>query len=71
MAPLSKNLIICGGNLRTINIYDIDNYEKVASRPIEDQFIFDVKYDYGGSIFCGSKNIFGYMMSEFNDNKKK
>ena len=70
LAPLTNNLIICGGNLRTIDIYDIDNYEKIASRPIDDEFIFDVKNDHGGFLFCGSKNIFGYILSEFNDGKR-
>ena len=68
MAPLTDNLFICGGNLRTIDIYDVNLCEKVASRPVEDEFIFDVKNDHGAYIFCGSKNIFGYIMDEF---KKK
>ena len=71
LAPLTDNLIICGGNLRTIDIYDITNYEKVASRPVEDEFIFDVKYEEGAYLFCGSKNIFGYIMSEFNIGKSE
>lgn len=71
LAPLTDNLIICGGNLRTIDIYDVTNYEKVASRPVEDEFIFDVKYEEGAYLFCGSKNIFGYIMSEFNIGKSE
>ena len=71
LAPLTDNLIICGGNLRTIDIYDVNNYEKVASRPVEDEFIFDVKYEEGAYLFCGSKNIFGYIMSEFNIGKSE
>ena len=71
LAPLTDNLFICGGNLRTIDIYNIDNYEKVASRPIEDEFIFDVQYDEFGYLFSGSKNIFGFILSEFKDNSQK
>ena len=71
LAPLTDNLFICGGNLRTIDIYNIDNYEKVASRPIEDEFIFDVQYDEFGYLFSGSKNIFGFILSEFKDNNQK
>jgi hypothetical protein len=65
LAPLTDNLIICGGNLRTIDIYDVNNHEKVASRPVEDEFIFDVKIERDLALFCGSKSIFGYILSEF------
>ena len=65
LAPLTDNLIICGGNLRTIDIYDVNSHEKVASRPIEDTFIFDVKYERDCYMFCGSKSIFAYILTEF------
>ena len=68
LAPLTDNLFICGGNLRTIDIYNIDNYEKVASRPVEDEFIFDVKFFTCFYLFCGSKNVFGYILNEFKGN---
>lgn len=71
LAPLTDNLIICGGNLRTIDIYDVNNHEKVASRPVEDEFIFDVKIERDLALFCGSKNIFGYILSEFKTGKNE
>ena len=67
MARLTENLFIGGGNLRTIDIYDVNSCEKVASRPVEDEFIFDVKSDHEAFIFCGSKNIFGYILNEFKE----
>ena len=71
LSPLNDNLFICGGNLRTIDIYDVNNCEKVASRPVEDEFIFDVKSDHDAYFFCGSKNIFGYILNEFKDKKEE
>ena len=71
LSPLNDNLFICGGNLRTIDIYDVNNCEKVASRPVEDEFIFDVKSDHDAFFFCGSKNIFGYILNEFKDKKEE
>ena len=70
LAPLTDNLFICGGNLRTIDIYDVNRCEKVASRPLEDEFIFDVKSEHYLYFFCGSKNIFGYMLNEFIEKKE-
>ena len=60
LAPLDNRLFICGGNLRTIDIYDITNYEKIASRPVEDEFIFDIKISPEACYFAGSENIFVY-----------
>jgi WD40 repeat protein len=71
LARLTDNLIICGGNLRTIDIYDVNTCEKVASRAVEDEFIFDVKSDHDGYFFCGSKNIFGYILNELKDKKEE
>lgn len=67
LARLTDNLFICGGNLRTIDIYDANSCEKVASRPVEDEFIFDVKSSCNAFLFCGSKNIFGYILNEFKE----
>lgn len=67
IAKLTNNLFICGSNLRTIDIFDINNCEKVASRPVEDEFIFDVKSSHDAFFFCGSKNIFGYILTEFKE----
>ena len=69
LAPLTDNLIICGGNLRTIDIYDVNSHEKVASRPVEDEFIFDIKCERDCYMFCGSKSIFGYILTEFMSEK--
>lgn len=71
LAPLNDKLFICGGNLRTIDIYNAETCEKVASRPVEDEFIFDVKYDHDGYFFCGSKNIFAYILTELIDKKQE
>lgn len=70
MARLTDNLFICGGNLRTIDIYDVNSCEKVASRPVEDEFIFDVKSEHEAFVFCGSKNIFGYILNEFKEKEE-
>lgn len=70
LAPINNKLFICGGNLRTIDIYNSETCEKVASRAVEDEFIFDVKYDHDGYFFCGSKNIFGYILTELIDKKE-
>jgi WD40 repeat protein len=72
--PFKDNLFICGGNSKTIDIYDAKIYEKVASRPVKDEFIFDIKNDEEYFIFCGSKNIFAYVFKDFRhkaDNKAK
>lgn len=72
--PFQDNLFICGGNLRTIDIYDAKNYEKVASRPVKDEFIFDIKSYEDSFIFCGSESIFAYIFNDLRfkvDNKKK
>lgn len=69
LLPLNKNLFICGSNLRTIDIYDVNDFEKVASRAVSDEFIFGIDSIEGGYFFCGSKNIFGYFLHELMDKK--
>lgn len=71
LAPLTDNLIICGGNLRTINIYDVNNCEKVASRLVENEIIFDVKRKGDCYMFCGSKNILLYNLDELKTEKSR
>ena len=67
LCPFRDNLFICGGNLRTIDIYDAENYEKIASRSVKDEFIFDIKRFEKCFLFCGSKNIFAYFFNDFRD----
>ena len=71
MAPINDHLFICGSNLRTIDIYDVNNCEKVASRPVDDEFIFDVKFMHDVYFFCGSKNTFAYILNELIDKKSE
>lgn len=69
--PINENLFICGGNLRSIDIYNINNLEKVHSRPVKDKFIFCIKSYDTEIFFAGSESLFFYYIPEFNiDNEE-
>ena len=70
LAPLTDNLFICGGNLRTLDIYDINICEKVANISFNEDFAFDIKNYHGLYFICGSVGIYGYFLNEFLPKKK-
>ena len=70
LAPLTDNLFICGGNLRTLDIYDINICEKVANISFNEDFVFDIKNYHGLYFVCGSVGIYGYFLNEFLPKKK-
>ena len=70
LAPLTENLFICGGNLRTLDIYDINICERVATISFNEDFVFDIKNYRGLYYVCGSVGIYGYFLDEFLPKKK-
>ena len=65
LTALNDNLFICGGKLGTIDIYDINAYEKIASTYIKDESIYGIKNFDDIYFFYGSKNIFFMILEEF------
>ena len=62
---MNDNLFICGGKLGTIDIYDVNAYEKIASTYIKDESIYGIKNFDDIYFFYGSKNIFFMILEEF------
>ena len=70
IAPLNENLFICGGNLRTLDVYDVNICERVATIPFNEDFAFDIKNYHGLYFISGSVGIYGYFFDEFLPKKK-
>ena len=43
----------------------MNDYQKIASRPVDDMFIFGIINDESGYLFCVSESIFTFLINEF------
>ena len=57
--------IITGGNSRNLEVFDMNDYQKIASRPVNDMFIFGIINDGPGYIVCGSESVFAFIINQF------
>lgn len=57
--------IITGGNSRYLEVFDMNDYQKIASRPVDDMFIFGIINDGPGYIVCGSESVFAFIINQF------
>ena len=65
LSPLNENLFICEGNLRPLDIYDVNICERVATIPFNENFAFDIKNYHGIYFISGSVGIYGYFLNVF------
>ena len=65
VCSFGDHYIITGGNSRKLEVFDMNDYQKIASRPVNDMFIFGIINDGPGYLVCGSESVFGFVMNEF------
>ena len=65
ICSFGDHYIIIGGNSRRLDVYDINDYQNIASRPVKDKFLFGIINDESGYLFCVSESIFTFLINEF------